>query len=280
MTIISIPPLLDPGAGVGASAEVRVQLVDERGRALIGLRASDGSPVTCTASYRLPAAGPAWEIDLTPQSAIAQATGAASYYALSITGPVHTEAWHVQVPDSADTVALADLIAGAATVDPADILAGRLLPLGGAAGEVLTKLSPGAGDAVWQAPDAASSGTLSAEAAVDLAAGQVLRVTPTALATLADASAPASAQVTGLAATDQTAGVAVAIARAALTLSNWTAATGAVELTPGAVYYLDPATPGALTTVAPDTTGQALVRLGAAASATTMALQIEPPITL
>jgi hypothetical protein len=51
-------------------------------------------------------------------------------------------------------------------------------------------------------------------------------------------------------------------------------------LTPGSIYYLDPATAGKLTTTAPTTAGQYVVQVGIAESATTMKLWFRAPILL
>ena len=48
----------------------------------------------------------------------------------------------------------------------------------------------------------------------------------------------------------------------------------------GDLYYLSPTTAGAMTTTAPTTGGQAVVRLGESSTATKFAIQIEPPILL
>ena len=48
----------------------------------------------------------------------------------------------------------------------------------------------------------------------------------------------------------------------------------------GDLFFLSPSTAGEITLTAPSTAGQAVVRLGEAASATSFAIQIEPPIKL
>ena len=48
----------------------------------------------------------------------------------------------------------------------------------------------------------------------------------------------------------------------------------------GDLYFLSPTTAGAITLTPPSTAGQAVVRLGEAATATSLAIQIEPPIKL
>ena len=52
------------------------------------------------------------------------------------------------------------------------------------------------------------------------------------------------------------------------------------SLDAGDLYYLSPSTAGAITTTAPSGSGQAVTRLGEAATTTTLAIQIEPPIKL
>ena len=51
-------------------------------------------------------------------------------------------------------------------------------------------------------------------------------------------------------------------------------------LDPGDLYYLSPSTAGAITTTAPTGSGQAVTRLGEAATATDFSVQVEPPILL
>ena len=48
----------------------------------------------------------------------------------------------------------------------------------------------------------------------------------------------------------------------------------------GDLYFLSPSTSGAITLTPPSSAGQAVVRLGEAATTTTLAIQIEPPIKL
>ena len=53
-----------------------------------------------------------------------------------------------------------------------------------------------------------------------------------------------------------------------------------IGLNAGDLYFLRPSTAGAITLTPPSTAGQAVVRLGESASATSLAIQIEPPIKL
>ena len=48
----------------------------------------------------------------------------------------------------------------------------------------------------------------------------------------------------------------------------------------GDLYFLSPSTAGAITLTPPSSAGQAVVRLGEAATSTNFAIQIEPPIKL
>jgi len=65
------------------------------------------------------------------------------------------------------------------------------------------------------------------------------------------------------------------------TTGEWDNVTGETGgLTPGAVYYLDPNTPGSLTQTAPTTTGDFVIRVGKAIATTTMAISISQPILL
>ena len=54
--------------------------------------------------------------------------------------------------------------------------------------------------------------------------------------------------------------------------------TGTID--PGDVYFLSPSTAGAITLIAPSTSGQAITRVGEGATATDFSIQIEPPIRL
>lgn len=64
------------------------------------------------------------------------------------------------------------------------------------------------------------------------------------------------------------------------TLADWTAVTGSVTLSAHAVYFLDPATPGLLTTTVPSGSGEVVQEVGVAVSTVTLNISIEYPILL
>ena len=51
-------------------------------------------------------------------------------------------------------------------------------------------------------------------------------------------------------------------------------------LNAGDLHFLSPTTPGAITTTAPSSAGQAVVRVGESVTTTEFAIQPEPPILL
>lgn len=65
------------------------------------------------------------------------------------------------------------------------------------------------------------------------------------------------------------------------TTTEWDAVTGQTGgLTPGSMYFLDPATAGKLTTTPPTTVGQLVVKVGDAVSTTEFEINISDPILL
>ena len=65
------------------------------------------------------------------------------------------------------------------------------------------------------------------------------------------------------------------------TTAQWDAVTGQVGgLTPGSDYFLDAATAGKLTTTAPTTPGEFVVRVGHALSSTEFEIEVQQPIKL
>jgi len=108
------------------------------------------------------------------------------------------------------------------------------------------------------------------------AAGTVKRAQANALST-ADVIGLWRAISTAAAGSDQAVLDGVLVA----TTGQWDAVTGqSGGLTPGARYYLDPSTPGKLSTTAPTTTGQVVVGCGLAISTTEMEVDIETFVLL
>jgi hypothetical protein len=102
---------------------------------------------------------------------------------------------------------------------------------------------------------------------------------------LARANAQGTVQVEGLVADASIAAAAAGFIQTDGVLvaatGDWDAVTGGSGgLTPGSAYYLSAATAGLLTTTAPSSAGQFVVRIGLAISATEMDISITPPIKL
>lgn len=93
-------------------------------------------------------------------------------------------------------------------------------------------------------------------------------------AALADASDPAKMPAIGFVASKPTATSAV--------LADEDELDGFVGLTPGAVYYADPTTPGGITATQPVTVGHVAQAIGEAKSATVLTVRItgNPPVYL
>lgn len=114
---------------------------------------------------------------------------------------------------------------------------------------------------------------------------QPVHVNATGGVELAQADASATVEVLGLVRdTEITAGSSGEIQTDGIlsaTTAQWDAQTGGTGgLTPGSVYYLDPDTPGKLTSTAPTDVGDFVVRVGRAVSTTEMEISIDQPILL
>lgn len=121
----------------------------------------------------------------------------------------------------------------------------------------------------------------SAEADSNVVAGQPVYVKANTHVDLAKADAAATCKVAGLATETKSTGHAVKyISDGKQTLADWTAIVGVAALTPGADYYLSKTTVGQLTTVAPLTVGEYVVRVGRAVSTTILDVEISEPILL
>ena len=103
---------------------------------------------------------------------------------------------------------------------------------------------------------------------------QLLYRSGSSTAALADASDPAKMPAIGFVASKPTATTAV--------LADEDELSGFVGLTPGAVYYADPATPGGITATQPVTPGHVAQPVGEAKSATVLTVRItgNPPVYL
>jgi len=98
---------------------------------------------------------------------------------------------------------------------------------------------------------------------------------------LAQADTSATAQVAGLSLIDiASGGTCQFISEGNIVRSDWSSITGSVNLSAGVFYYLDPSTAGRLTSTAPSTPGQYVVRIGRAINTTTLDIEIELPILL
>ena len=103
---------------------------------------------------------------------------------------------------------------------------------------------------------------------------QLLYRSGSSTAALADASDPAKMPAIGFVASKPTATTAV--------LADEDELSGFVGLTPGAVYYADPATPGGIKATQPVTPGHVAQPVGEAKSATVLTVRItgNPPVYL
>lgn len=110
---------------------------------------------------------------------------------------------------------------------------------------------------------------------VNVSAGMAVNIAVNGQAQPADATDVLKRNVAGVATTDALSGFTTRLANGFVALSSWLNATGSAALTAGAVYYLDPAHPGKLTTTAPTATGVACVRIGTAVSTSVLDVSIQ-----
>ena len=269
---IAIPPFVRPGDGGGTLVRVRTTLVGQSSRQPVPGYA-DGHGWVGEASITTTDAEQLWP--LIPNA--------------EISPPTFYRVWleHAGIPASAPVdctvtagetpLPLWQLLEVAAPSDPADFW-GALLLTADERAALSAASTPSAANPLATLADLPDGDA--AEALEPILAGHALRVPLSGRAALADAATVGRADVVALAAIGADTGLPVRLARTRLELPDWTGITGAAELAAGAVYYLSPAAPGALTATAPDTTGHYLTRVGLALSATTLAIQPEPPIRL
>jgi hypothetical protein len=117
---------------------------------------------------------------------------------------------------------------------------------------------------------------------VDAISGQPLYIqTINGHLNLAKADTGTTAQVIGFAESDVSSGeVCFYLTEGFIERTDWTLITGATDLSPGATYFLDPDTAGKITTTAPTTAGQLVVRVGRAVNVRTLDIEVELPILL
>jgi hypothetical protein len=97
----------------------------------------------------------------------------------------------------------------------------------------------------------------------------------------AQASSSTAAQVAGLSITDTSSGATCRfLSEGSIERSDWSTVAGTVNLSAGVFYYLDSSTAGRITSTAPTTPGQYVVRIGRAIDTTTLDIEIELPILL
>lgn len=119
------------------------------------------------------------------------------------------------------------------------------------------------------------------EAGSTIQIGQPLYITGGSLVEPAQANAAGTTQVAGVSIDAVAAGVSCRyISEGQIEKTDWSTIIGSVNLATGATYFLDPSTAGRLTTTAPSTAGQYVVRVGRAISTTILDLEIELPILL
>jgi hypothetical protein len=127
---------------------------------------------------------------------------------------------------------------------------------------------------------AGSLPTSDVQAGENIAPGAPVRIdTVTGLIRLASASAIATATVLGIPDTAALTGFICSAQIAKVTLSNWTAITGAASLLPGQTYFLG-LTAGTLTLAPPTSGGQCIVKVGIAQNSTTLVIEITQPMLL
>lgn len=111
--------------------------------------------------------------------------------------------------------------------------------------------------------------------------GNPLYLTGAGHVNLAQANAAGTTQVVGLSQSDYTVGQACNyLTEGRIERTDWTIVAGTIDLSIGATYFLDPNTAGYITTTAPTTAGQYVVRVGRAIDARTLDIEIELPILL
>jgi len=121
----------------------------------------------------------------------------------------------------------------------------------------------------------------SAEADSSTKIGSPLYLTGVGHVDLAQADAAGTVQVVGLALEAVSTGFTCQyISEGSIERTDWTDVAGTVALSAGATYFLDTSLAGRITSTAPTTGGQYVVRVGRAVNTTTLDIEIELPILL
>ena len=111
--------------------------------------------------------------------------------------------------------------------------------------------------------------------------GQVVYVSGDGTVDLAQADAVGTSTAIGIALTTTSATEQGQYrAEGQVEVSNWTAITGTALLTPGSIYFLSTTVAGGLTTTAPSTAGETIVRVGRALTTTRLDIEIAQPVLL
>ncbi len=121
----------------------------------------------------------------------------------------------------------------------------------------------------------------SAEADSTIIIGNPLYLTGVGHVNPARSDAAGTTQVVGLSITDTSAGFTCNyLTEGRIERSDWTDVAGVTNLSAGVTYFLDPILSGRITSTAPTTAGQYVVRVGRAVNTTTLDIEIELPILL
>lgn len=113
------------------------------------------------------------------------------------------------------------------------------------------------------------------------AAGHVVYISSAGHVELAQADALATSHAVGVAFEAVAAGnTGEYVTEGPVTIDDWTLVAGTEFLTPGALYYLSKDNPGRITTTAPGDGGECVVLIGRATSATSLDIELSPPILL
>lgn len=271
---VDIPPFVD-AAGAGVAGEVSFVLVDRDGKPTDGF--TGDTAVVKRHTVTVPADSSGESIELEPNGEISPAT----YWRVTVVGGTRCfSGVNCTLLAGTDPIGLPELMQVGAPADPLDFWGALLLTQSEREALNAALNAPSAANPIATIADVTGGALPSAEADEPILAGQPIRLTAAGHAVLADAAQNGQAEVAGIAAADTASGFAVPYSRARIALGNWSPIAGSAQLTPAAIYYLDPSSPGRITAIAPESTGHYLTRLGRAAAPDAFQIEIEPPIRL